>query len=258
MEELYQTIENYLDGKLTTDAKQAFEQRLKAEPEVQMELDAFRLSREVIEEGIADQLRQDFGKWAAETPSQQSAKVVPLRSYRTALAIAASLLFLVVFAFLQWRTADQSYNSLALATQYHNSDLGITRSGANDSSELSQATTAVQAENYPLALSSLSAIDDTSAYYADAQLLLADVYYRTNELDEASQTVEPLLAASDNLLQEKAEWLKVLIALKAGEKNEPGFKQLLQTISTDTNHSYQPQAAQLEETLNKFWVKWVD
>lgn len=258
MEELYETIENYLDGKLSANDKQSFEQRLKNEPDVQTELEAFRLSRDIIEEGIADKLRQDFGDWAQDAQPKQPAKVVSLRSYRKVLAIAASLLFLGVFAFLQWRSADLSYNSSALAAHYHDADVGITRSGATDNNELGQAAAAVQAENYPLALESLLAIDDTSAYHADALFLLADVYYRTEQLDQAEQTIIKVLGTKDTLLREKAEWLNVLIALKKGRKNEPEFMDLLHTISSNTNHSYQPQAVQLEETLNKFWVKWVD
>jgi hypothetical protein len=60
------------------------------------------------------------------------------------------------------------------------------------------------------------------------------------------------------LLKEKAEWLQVLIALKEGKKNDPEFRQLLNRISTDPNHSFQPSAAALQQTLAGFWVRWVD
>jgi hypothetical protein len=68
----------------------------------------------------------------------------------------------------------------------------------------------------------------------------------------------PVLSADDTLLREKAEWLEVLIALKAGKKNEPEFLAMLQQISTNTSHSFQPKAVELAETLDRFWVKWVD
>lgn len=257
MEELYETIENYLHGKLPEAAHRAFAERLQQEPELRAEVEAFRLSEAVIEEGIADRLRTDFAAWDLETPQQQPARVVALRSVRRWVAVAASLLVLS-FTFLQWRSTQQNYNSDTLAAFYHNNDLGITRSGSTIDNELRPALAAIQSENYPLAIQQLLTVSDTASFYPDARYLLADTYFRDGQYDESEAALAPLLAGPDVLLKEKAEWLQVLIALKEGKKNDPEFQQRLNRISSDPNHSFQPSAAALQQTLAGFWVQWVD
>lgn len=257
MEELYDTIEDYLNGKLPEEQRRAFAERLEQEPELATEVQAFRLSQEVIEEGIADQLRADFASWNQEGKQKQPAKIVKMRSMRKVLAIAASLLLLLTVGYLQYSNTQQNYSSSALAANYHDADLGTTRSTTN-TNELSDAITALQAANYTTAIQELQAINNSSPYYSDAQFLLADAYYLNDQLSQATNTIGPLLTNEDPLLQEKAEWLKILIDLKSGKKNDPEFQLQLKEISENTNHSFQPKAAELVETLNGFWVKWVD
>jgi anti-sigma factor RsiW len=60
MEELYDTIEQYLRGQLSDSQKEDFERRLNEDAKLREEVEAFRIAREVIEEGIASQLRSDF------------------------------------------------------------------------------------------------------------------------------------------------------------------------------------------------------
>jgi hypothetical protein len=258
MEDLYDTIENYLQGQLPEEEERAFAERLRQEPELAMEVQAFQLAQDIVEEGIADQLRTDFTTWNQEATAPTSAKVVSMRSMRKVLAIAAGVLLLISVAFFQYRSTQENYNSTVLAAHYHDADLGFTRSTTATENELSAATEALQADNYALAIQELQTIEPSSAYYTNARLLLADAYFLNDQLDLATATNSPLLAAEDPLLREKAAWLSILIDLKAGKKNDPEFQLMLKEISTDTAHSFQPKAAELMAQLDGFWVKWVE
>jgi len=258
MEELYNTIEKYLQGRLSKDERLEFEEKLQQDQQLKDDVEAFRLSKDIVEAGISDQLRADFAVWDKESTSTKSATIIPFRKRRKVLAIAASLVLLLSFSFLQWRSINANFNSNILAAQYHNSDLGITRSANNDNNELSAAITALQTKDYKQAIAKLQMINDTSSYYPDAQFLLADAYYLNNELQKATATLSPLLTSNNLLLKEKAEWLQLLTLLKNGQKNTAVFQQRLNQISEDANHSFQPSAADLRESLERFGVKWVN
>jgi hypothetical protein len=164
MEELYDTIEQYLRGQLSDSQKEDFERRLNEDAKLREEMEAFRIAREVIEEGIASQLRSDFKVWDSEKPAR-------IISLRRVLAVAASVAILIV-AIGFWQV-QQNYSNEALAANFYDDTNSTTRAIEGDESVLNEALSAYQDTDYAKAITLLNNIPDTNTYYLDAQFLLA-------------------------------------------------------------------------------------
>ena len=261
MEKLYENIENYLLGKLAKKERQSFEDRLGREADLQEEVDAFRIARDVVENNIADQLRSDFATWDKEETqvSQQEAKVVKMRPRRwRSIAIAASFA-LFLSAFMSWYTINtNNSNTLAMSTYEDMVALNSNRSANQAATALNAGKTAMAEKNYSKAIEQFKSITKDADAYADAQFNLASVYFLTDQLGEAHTALQPLLTSDNVITKEKAEWLQVLVLLKEGKKSTPEFQESLESIATDNDHTFSREALDLQEKLGHFWVKWVE
>lgn len=257
MEELYDTIENYLQNRLSESEKAAFEQRMSAEPALAAEVEAHRLAREALELSIAEQMRADFKSWANDTGSTASRPKGRRISMLRVWAIAASVLLLIA-AFGYWQI-QQRFSSVVLAnTFYDQAELSETRSLNAGKNALTDALEALRKQEYGQAIYQLNAIPDTSSYAADARYLMAVVHFEAGQLAQSIAILQKLKSLEDKTLAEKAEWLLVLVYLKNGQKNTPAFNNLLQRISQNSNHAFFPKAKALEQKLQQFWANWAN
>ena len=251
MEELYDTIELYLKGQLSDPQKEDFERQLSEDAQLREEVEAFRVAREVIEEGIASQLRSNFKAWDSE--SKKPAKVI---SIRRVFAVAASVAILIV-AIGFWQ-AQQNYSHEALAANFYDDTNTTTRAIGDNENILDEALKNYQETNYSQVVEALRNIPDSNTYYLDAQMLLAQSYYQLNDLEAASTITHQLQDSNISSTQEQAEWLLLIIYLKEGKQNENNFKELLQSIVDNPSHTYYPKAQQLQKKLNSLWTNIVN
>ncbi len=256
MEDLYNTIEQYLRGQMPAQEREAFEARLRDDPALREEVQAFRMATEVLEVGIADGLRADFANWQKEAADPKPARSIPLRVHPGVWAIAASLLFLLgVFAF--WRV--QQLDSDTLAAHYYD-PAGLTgvRSAGAGQGELDAGLAALRAGQLDAAATVFQAFDPASPYYADARYLLANTWYQSGNLDEAVSVLQQLQNHPDPAMSEKSDWLLLLTYLKDGRKESPEFESLKEKIISDPDHSFYPKAVELQEKLDSFWAGWAE
>jgi TolA-binding protein len=254
MEDLYDLIENYLDGRLPENEKAAFEERLRQEPSLQEEVEAMRVARQTIEVGIADRLRAELQTMAAENPGVAGPVKGRVVSLKRIMAVAAG--FLLLLAIGAYWQAQLNYSGPALAVQfYDDAALAGTRSGIQSANELSPGLSALQAEDYPTAIAAFSAIPDSSAYFSDAQYLLANALYLSGRYDEAIPVLQALQGCPDPLIAEKADWLLALSYLNNGRKEDPAFTGLVNDIALNADHAFHPQAVQVQQKLDSFWSR---
>ncbi|HMQ87290.1 MAG TPA: tetratricopeptide repeat protein [Flavilitoribacter sp.] len=254
MEDLYDTIEQYVLGKMPEGEKAEFEARMNADPALQDEVAAFRVAREILETGIADSLRADFAGWQSAKAGPKPARRAFLRVHSRVWAVAASLLLLLgIFGY--WRVSQYSGDTLA-ANFYDSSELTTVRSAPAGQGELDAGLSALRAGNFEAAATAFQAFEPSNPYYIDAQYLLANTWYQSGKLNDAETILQQLQTNSDPVISEKADWLLLLAYLKDGRKGNPETIQLLDKISADPGHSFYPKAAELKRELGRFWSGW--
>ncbi|MCB9280235.1 MAG: hypothetical protein H6562_15185 [Lewinellaceae bacterium] len=254
MEDLYDTIEQYVLGKMPEGERAGFEARMNADPDLKEEVAAFRVARQVLETGIADSLRADFAEWKADQADPKPARRAFLRVHSRVWAVAASLLLLLgIFGY--WRVSQYSGDTLA-SNFYDSSELTAVRSAPAGQGELDAGLSALRAGNFEAAASAFQAFDPSNAYFTDAQYLLANTWYQSGKLGEAEAILKQLQTNSDPEISEKADWLLLLAYLKGGRKGSPETTQLLDKITGDTGHSFYPKAVELKRELGSFWSGW--
>jgi outer membrane protein assembly factor BamD (BamD/ComL family) len=175
------------------------------------------------------------------------------------IAIAASFV-LFSFTFINWYNANQQFNStsLAMSTYHKSNNIANLRSNTGIQTTLSAGLDALQQEDYSKAIEEFITISNDSEYYTDAQVLLSNTYFLNNELANAQISLQPLLSSNNTMIKEKAEWLQLLILLKEGKKTSPEFKETLNKIILNSNHSFFYEAKNLEGVLGNFWVGFVN
>lgn len=239
-ESFIERIEAYLEGSIS---REALQQIADAEgiANLEEEIRWFRDSQVAIE---AAGLRQQLKEVLPQT-SKKEAKVVRLRSLRTVLAIAASVLVIVV-AYLGWNNAQS--NSLYAEYEYI-APGPPTLMSQSDDYELYDALTYYGEGNYAEAASRLQRItdaypnSDTLAFYLGASLLYEE------ETTAANPLLESLSTREDSRFQQRAEWLLVLLALK--EKDRETATTRLRSILATPDHEFSGPAQSLAERLRE-------
>ena len=230
-------IEAYLEGAIT---KAELEAQAKAAgiSNLDQEIQWFQDSQTAVEAaGLRDQLKEVL----PQAPTQ-TAKVRQLRPMRTIMAIAASVLVLVVayVAFFQTNDTD-------LYAQYEFVDPGLpVLMSQSDQYELYDALTYFGEADYQVAAEKLRGLqaqmdNDTLHYYLGA----SELYLGNTEA--AQQSLEPVLKNETSSFYPQAQWLSVLTALKA--KNYDLAKTRLEPVLGDEDHPFQAQAKALAQEL---------
>ena len=88
----FDKIDEYLDGELNNQDKNAFENELKKDATLEQELRANLLLREVIEHGYKEEMRANIRKWRQEASESTHTKTARIRPIFVRIAAAASVL----------------------------------------------------------------------------------------------------------------------------------------------------------------------
>lgn len=233
-------IERFLDGEISKDTLAEALSDLSPEA-LEVEIATIRDMRTAIEAaGLRDQLTAVLPK---VTP--KPAKVRRLVSWRQRLAIAASVLVLIL-AYVFW---PGSSDGGGLYAQYEYIDPGVpVLMSQSDDHAMYDALTYYSEEDYATAISKLAALqqqglnNDTIAFYLGASYL----YERQAEaalLSLADLTME------EGPFQARAEWLSVLAALQQEDIDE--VRSLVSPIIADEAHPFHTNAKQLQADLSR-------
>lgn len=237
---LIEKIEAFLDGKISREElqKMAGEAGIsKLEEEIRW----FKDSQVAIESaGLRQQLTDVLPK-----PGKKETKVVRLRNIRRVLAVAASVL-VIVLAYFGFNRGKQS--SLYADYEYVDPGLPVLMSQTKDH-QLYDALSYYSEGNYSVAEEKLLQVQadfpnsDTISYYLGASQLYQ------GKTEAAQSSLEQLSSFDGSRFQQRADWLLVLTALK--EKNTDKAAELVQDILDTPGHQFIDLAQDLQKDLSR-------
>lgn len=276
-----ETIERYLNGLLPEAEKRQFEEQLGRDEALRQEVALQRAIRQAVleagptfeadilgeidlnqkDEELREQFRQQGErlKKAAEDKSGGSvAKSRKLFPRRQLLAIAASILFLIVAGGLWW--VNSTYSDKALAGSYYlEPDTPGTLSG--DPSSSAALTSALQLllveQDYEGAEVALKSIGPDRPEYLQAQYFLGHVYFQQKDFESAVGPYREVFNATDlpaYINRDKVQWNLLLAQLGAG-RPDAAFREQLDDLAKNGTPPFRDKAQQLRDQLNSFWAE---
>lgn len=252
-------IEKYAAGEMAADESAAFEKELASNEGLRQAYRLYRLSGEVVEVSVEDDLRNTLKNWSEADQSGQKmaggAKVISMNRRLYALAAAASVLLLV--GFFSWNFARQNYSNAALAEAFHEAPQAsaFRGNGATEVLDFEKGLSAFEQKNYAGAIKILEAVPSDNSRYYEAQLFIGNSYFELKNYGEAEAVFQKLIASGDVRFLEKSEWALLLSRLAERGPEDSEFLDLFDKIRNDEGHSFHSDAAALEQQLNSFWKK---
>ena len=220
-------IESYLDGSLEGPARQAFEARLKAEPELAAQLALHQEVELRLEDFHKEEMKAEWKQFLDENAEKKEAKVVrfPMR----VIGIAASVLVLLGATWWFLRPASTD----VLADQYWNQTASFSYTDAVRSTDPSEADEkllekAFQQYNQADYNGTLNSLSSLGVKTESAILLEGAAQFQSNNLPAASTAFRSILDDPSTLSKDEAKWYLALIYLK--QKNKAAAQKLLEEI----------------------------
>ncbi len=220
-------FDDYLQGALSPEAKEAFESRLKTEPALN---DAFIIFRDV-NQHLSHHLSEERAtfKSTLETIADQhlDTSAVPKKAVKVIrfnpwkYAIAASVVVLMGLMFMYQSGGDPLYADYA----FNESISLVERDG--EGTAFAKAETAFNAKEYQEAIVYFDAILAADSANAEVQYYKGIALVEVEKYDEAA-VIFSQLADGNTLYKHKATWYNALSKLKQGDEN--ACKQLLEKM----------------------------
>jgi tetratricopeptide (TPR) repeat protein len=231
--ELIEHIEDFLDGRITRAALEEKADMLGTE-DLEENIQWVEDSRTAVEAaGLREQLNEIL-------PATRKAKVISLRSLRPVLAVAASVLLLVV-AYFGLRGGENS----RLYKQYAYVDPGLpVLMSQSEDYLLYNALTYYNEENYEVAIEELTKIKDQYAGNDTLSYFLAASLLYEGRTEEARTLFDEVVLQGNSGFKERAEWLQILCAVK--EKDIAAGKVLLEQVLNNPEHEFYQKALALQ------------
>ncbi len=259
----YEKIDRYLEGKMSTEESQDFEEKLKADEAL---ADALALQTDLLK-GIAlfgdQQLRENIQQAERKVTSgetlekQPKTRIISLFSTRN-LAIAASFLILIVAGYFLLRPSNQpgrlyanyfEMDQTTLENELENlSLLGMGIADRERRDQLKAGLDLVQAAEYDEATTALQdhlkiyPQDEAAIYFLGLSLM------QINSFEEAINVLAPFEANKESDYHEDALWFQALSWLQMKDGTDNAIR-LLQQIAEGSG-SNSSMAATLLEELN--------
>lgn len=265
----FDQIDQYLNGELTVQEKNAFEKELDQNPEIQKAMDQYLLSMDAIDVLVEDNLRAELQQLKKSEKLETEGNVRRLgqrtggrRRLLTSLAAAASVALLVGFFTLNWATSTYSTDNLQLAYYDAPGGVGVRGGGQSASELLDDGFAALKANKFEDAKAIFAQIANgdsttTAEQKLEARYLLGHVAYAQADYQEARSQFEFVRTQGVDRFTEKAEWYSILAGLASGTKDET-FNQLLDQLKTDSGHSFHNEARELDSKMSSFWYDLVN
>lgn len=243
-EKLFETMENYINGRMTAEEQQSFERELSSNPELREEVEMHRRLVNSIE---TESVRQMLEQIHTENFAREETPVVSMRSRSRyfPLAIAASLALLILAGW--WVFSLQSSQPEALYAAYFSPAEGLpTTLGYADNAQFTEGMISYKLGEYAEALDywqpllSNDPANDTLNYYGG-------LAYLAGEQPEKAITLLDKVAANENSgYNTDARWYLALAYLKNEQTTEA---QALLQVLAEEDSSYRNESREILEKL---------
>ncbi len=245
-DEIYVLIDSYLNKELTQEEVQAFENRLKNDPELAQLVDTYR---DITKHITVREARKGDEKTLKETLSNISEVILKEEERETTAGkqvslnrfywVAAASVFLVGVAFLYY----SHFISYPVYSEYASHDpLALTVRGDEDSLKLKAEDTFNQGD-YILSIDFLSELLRNDPENTRLQLYLAIALLEADRYNEAKSYLDPI-RQGQSVFKDKAIWYLALSNLKQKKYNQ--CKKLLEEIP-DASDDYLKAQALLDD-----------
>lgn len=249
-------IQQYLNQSLSGEALAAFEQRLRSDKALQIELSLARQGRAAFsgraagDEATFRELLGQTSKSYFETPLplEKTAQPVAVRRrlpVRMRWAAAAAVL-LLAFAGMKWY-ADRYYSLAGILAQNY-APAATPATLSEGQYDMQEAYAAWRNKQWAAAAQSFGSVPPDDERYAEAQLFAGYALYESGQWERAVAAFNSVIQTDDVRFSANAEWHR-LLALLAHNPQDEAARQALSDLSNDTVHPYHPKAKQLKKQL---------
>ncbi len=256
----FDKIEAYLFNQMTAEEKNNFEAEVEVNTTLAKELKFQKAEHQAMKLLLRDKLKNQMSQWhnevkvVSENPVESVTKVVKMDTTRRnrffRLSLAASVL-LVIGLFANFWVND-NLSDAALAGDYFKATYTARTGGTVPASSevLAPGLEAMEAENYTKAVELFSQVTDGN-YQETALILKGESYFQLEEYQNSVEVFQEVITNNATPLNvEKAEWKLLLSQLIVG--NDDTSETLKNTILNNPDHSYYPQAVELDEKQAHF------
>lgn len=254
IEKYYDQIEAYLSNSMTLEQKEVFEKDMSKEPDLKRAVFNHVLANEALGLTIEDRIAGKLKKLELDRNIGQE-KSAPQITWRKRLAIAASVLLLILAGMFIWSNQNYSNQSLA-ANLYAESTIPTVRNDGETNQNLNQGILAFNQKDYDTAIAALSEITSKDIAYKEAEYILAHAYWHKRDDAKANYYFSSLLNEENlpaSIDRQELEWNQLLTTLKEKGADSQAFKEALATIQSNSNHAFYLQANDLSKKLTSFW-----
>ena len=259
-EQYFDKIDLYLNGGLNAEEHTAFETQINADAELQQAVDSYLLSVDAVDVLIEDSLRMELKKLQAEESEEEGAKIRTLSPQRgrvrrlvRTISIAASVLLVIGFFSLQY--VGSQYSNQGIHKDLYDEQAWSKFRGDDNNNTTGlfvDGLAALDAKDYPTAITAFEQVPTESDRYIEAQYYLGHANLLTKDYSKAVTAFTKVAQSDDFRYQEKGQW-NLVLALLANDQLNDTFYGYLNEISQDNGHSYHQDAVKLNEKLNSAW-----
>ena len=241
-------IEQYLDGKLKGADLELFDEKLQTDHQFALEVTGYRNTIESIDAYGRDLFSESIAGWEEEleeSAKEKEVKIVPFKRY---VAIAATLLLLLIpAAYLIFFYQSQESRLFAQHFQPYENITNV-RSDDRSNELLQQGMTAYDSKAYRQAIELLNEYVHANQSDATAIFYLGEAYLANDQPEQAETQYLAVVENGDNVFVEIAQWHLALTYLKQDKTEQ--LQELLQSIKGAPGHTYSQEA---EELVTKYF-----
>ncbi|MEM9886849.1 MAG: hypothetical protein AAF849_13235 [Bacteroidota bacterium] len=259
----YDRIEDYLEDRLSKEAKAKFEAQLAVDDALRKELTFYRhlqLATQRLEQeedfrktiqGV-DQTLDENAFFKASAVSIDKNKGKSDRKLWIPLSVAAGLLVLLWLGGRYW--GQSYYSNAVLAENFEPFEIVSTDrgDGIKTENQLQKGIDAFEAKSYADAIEWFSSTSEADAFYVQSQYYLAHTYLAQQKYDAAIEQFQKVADTKSTLYKDRAEWYQ-LQAMLLSESAQETLNEQLDKILSNPNHGYLEKAQALKQQVNSIW-----
>lgn len=234
-EEQYQQIERYVSGQLSEQEKEALEQQLQNDPELQKALNEHKQAAQAVRAAAFEEQKSRIRQLDQQRGGQNWKRMLQIA--------AAAAVLLIPLSYFLWRSPATSQLAMEYLEPYPDR---ITVMGSEQS--LNEAMQAYNTKDYETALSLLKRIE-TADRTPLLELYQAICLLELEKCEPAQELLNPL-ANSEESVQEAANWYRILALVQCEQEAEAS--EALQALLGNENQRYnRSKAAELLDQLSE-------
>lgn len=244
-EATYQLIEQYLGGELSGSEKEAFEQRLKDDPDFALETSLHRqlherLAGEKIHE-LRAVLKEVDNEWEDTTRVR---KLFPARW----MYVAAAVVLVLIASVLYFNRSRPAVPEELFAQNFEPYQMVLNQRSSRENEDLlNAAINAYERGDFEQAVEKFTALSSVDSLGMAPEFYTAISWLALQQADKAIAPLESIAGQNQSLLSEQARWYLAMAYLSGGNKNSA--RKVLAEIQGYKRHFKQEEARILLEKL---------